>query len=341
MTIRRFLPEDAQAVSDLIQTTMRISNKQDYPAEQIESLAAEQTPEHVLERAGWTHFYVAKEAGQIIGCGAIGPYWGREEESSLFTIFVHPAHQGKGIGKAIVLTLEQDEFARRARRIEIPASVTGLPFYQKMGYTFKNGVNSPDGEHLYRLEKHRIPDRTQNVLDLILSRRSYRGRYRPDKVPREHLCAILEAGLAAPSGCNKQTASLIAVDDPALLERIRAVIDPPVAESAPAMICVLTRRITAYRDRCFATQDYAAAIENMLLAIVALGYQSCWYEGHITDTDKIGDKIARLLHVPDEYELVCILPVGIAEEEPKEPPKNPFGERAWLNGFPETPGKEG
>ena len=173
----------------------------------------------------------------------------------------------------------------------------------------------------------------QAMLDLILSRRSYRGPYKPDRVPREHLTAILEAGLAAPSGCNKQTTSLIAVDDPALLERVKAAIDPPVARTAPAMICVLTRRIIAYRDRCFATQDYAAAIENMLLAIEALGYRSCWYEGHITDADRIGDKIARILHVPDDYELVCILPVGIAAEAPKAPQKKPFGERAWLNGF--------
>ena len=175
----------------------------------------------------------------------------------------------------------------------------------------------------------------QAMLDLILSRRSYRGRYRPERVPREHLTAILEAGLAAPSGCNKQTTSLIAVDDPALLASIKAVIDPPVAETAPAMICVLTRRIMAYRDRCFATQDYAAAIENMLLAIAALGYQSCWYEGHITDADRIGDKIARILHVPDDYELVCILPVGMAAEELKKPQKKSFDARAWLNSFPE------
>ena len=51
-------------------------------------------------------------------------------------------------------------------------------------------------------------------------------------------------------------------------------------------ICVLTKRINAYRDKCFAVQDYSAAIENMLLAIVDLGYQSCWYEGHITDDDR-------------------------------------------------------
>ena len=44
----------------------------------------------------------------------------------------------------------------------------------------------------------------------IMTRRSYRGKYRPDRVSREDLKTILEAGLAAPSGCNKQTTSLIA-----------------------------------------------------------------------------------------------------------------------------------
>ena len=173
----------------------------------------------------------------------------------------------------------------------------------------------------------------QAMLDLILSRRSYRGPYRPDRVPREHLTAILEAGLAAPSGCNKQTTSLIAVDDPQILGEIHAVIEPPVGETAPAAICVLTQRINAYRDRCFAVQDYSAAIQHMLLAIVDLGYQSCWYEGHITDADKINEKIAAVLNVPDDYEVVCFLPVGIAESEPAIPRKKSFEERAWFNGF--------
>ena len=98
---------------------------------------------------------------------------------------------------------------------------------------------------------------------------------------------------------------------------------------------MLTQRICAYRDRCFAVQDYSAAIENMLLAITELGYQSCWYEGHITDEDRIGYQIAQILGVPDDYELVCILPVGIAETEPVPPRKKSFEERAWFNSWPE------
>ena len=173
-----------------------------------------------------------------------------------------------------------------------------------------------------------------NVMEAILNRHSYRGKYKPVPVPREALVKIMEAGLAAPSGCNKQTTSLIAVDDPEVLKKILAVIDPPVAETAPAVICVLTQRIFAYRDRCFAVQDYAAAIENMLLAVTELGYQSCWYEGHITDVDRIGYQIAQILGVPDDHELVCILPVGVAETEPAAPPKKSFEERAWFNSYP-------
>lgn len=172
-----------------------------------------------------------------------------------------------------------------------------------------------------------------SVIDIIKNRHSYRGKFKSTPVPREDLITIMEAGLAAPSGCNKQTTSLIAVDNPEVLKKVHAVIDPPVGETAPAIICVLTRRICAYRDKCFAVQDYAAAIENMLLTIVELGYQSCWYEGHITDEDRIGYRMAQVLNVPDEYELVCFLPVGVAEEEPIAPKKQAFEERAWFNGF--------
>ena len=155
MDIRRFQESDAAAVSELIRTTLQITNSRDYPPEIINALIERETPDHILQRASWTHFYVAEADSKIIGSGAIGPYWDRQDESSLFTIFVRPDCQGKGVGKAIVETLERDPFALRAKRIEIPASITGLPFYLKMGYTYKNGITEPDEERLYRLEKQR------------------------------------------------------------------------------------------------------------------------------------------------------------------------------------------
>ena len=173
----------------------------------------------------------------------------------------------------------------------------------------------------------------KSAISAIATRHSYRGAFRDEKVPVEDLKTIASAGIDAPSGCNKQTTDLIIVDDTETLDEIKAVLDPPVAQTAPAMIVVLSRRINAYRDRCFAIQDYSAAIENMLLAIVELGYQSCWYEGHITDEDRICDKIASILNVPSEYDVVCILPVGKAADGFHAPSKKKFSERVKFNSW--------
>ena len=39
------------------------------------------------------------------------------------------------------------------------------------------------------------------------------------------------------------------------------------------------------------------------------------------------------MNVPKEYDLVCILPVGIAENDPIIPEKKEFSERYWFNSF--------
>ena len=170
------------------------------------------------------------------------------------------------------------------------------------------------------------------LFDVIAARHSYRGSYLPEQVPRADLQRIMEAGLAAPSGCNKQTTSLIAVDDPDLLAQIYGIMDS-FCQDAPAVICVTTKRIVAYKDgwgndRCYGVQDYSAAIENMLLAITALGYASCWIEGHVTDADEQGKQIAALLHVPEDESLICVLPVGKPADEMKLVRKKPFEMRA-------------
>lgn len=154
MEIRSFQDADAEEVSALIATTLRTTNRKDSSSEYIENDVKVLQPHNLLERAKRTHFYVACDERKIVGCGAIAPYWGKEDESSLFTTFVLPEYQGKGIGRKIMETPEQDAYLR-AKRIEIPASITGTPFYRKMGYDDKNGVCVPDEDGLLRLENHR------------------------------------------------------------------------------------------------------------------------------------------------------------------------------------------
>jgi len=153
--VRKFLNADAEIVAQLIAKTMRTTNIKDYSIEFIEKDLQSLKANDLIERAKQFHCYVIENSDNsaIIGVGSIGPFWGSKTESSLFNIFVDPEHQGHGLGEMIIDTLEMDEYFLRASRIEIPASKTALPFYQKMGYDFKNGINEIDSEELYRLEK--------------------------------------------------------------------------------------------------------------------------------------------------------------------------------------------
>lgn len=155
MEIRRFEKEDAEAVAAVVCETAAVSNAKDYPPEYIEELKRTHTAEVLLERAAQGHMYVACADGKIVGTGTVAPFWGSVTESILLTIFVLPAYQGKGIGRAIIETLEQDEYALRANRIEIPASLTGVNFYRHLGYEYKDGITEPENGLMYRLEKRK------------------------------------------------------------------------------------------------------------------------------------------------------------------------------------------
>ena len=67
MNIRKFQEADADEVSALIVTTLRTTNIKDYSFEYIENDVKILQPYNILERAGWTHFYVACDDNKIVG----------------------------------------------------------------------------------------------------------------------------------------------------------------------------------------------------------------------------------------------------------------------------------
>ena len=155
VTLRIFRKGDEFDVSDVICTTLAISNRKDYSPAFIEENIRSHSPNIISERAKEAHFFVAMDGETIIGCGGITGYWGSTEESYLISIFVLPGHQGKGVGRKIVEALEADEYFRRAWRTEVGSSLTAVSFYRKMGYEFKNGITDPDEYGVVRLEKRR------------------------------------------------------------------------------------------------------------------------------------------------------------------------------------------
>ncbi|WP_414055271.1 GNAT family N-acetyltransferase [Macrococcus equi] len=153
--ISYFKQDDATEIKQLIHRAMLETNIQDYPLEDLLEDMKTIDEEMLKERASFTHFYVFRDGMKIVGTGAIGPYWNSQTESSLFTIFVLPEYQGRGLGRLIVETLERDEFYLRADRIEVPASITAVKFYEKFGYRTKPGITGPDEEGIIRMEKYK------------------------------------------------------------------------------------------------------------------------------------------------------------------------------------------
>ena len=153
MNIRLIKDGEYKAVADMIARALENSAfARFYPQGSIEYIKECLDENGVKKRASWTHFYVLENNDEIIACGAIGPYYDSLTESSLFSIFVDSKCQGMGYGKMIVQTLEQDEYFKRAKRIEIPASMSAIPFYRKLGYEHKNGELIYDDGH-FALEK--------------------------------------------------------------------------------------------------------------------------------------------------------------------------------------------
>ena len=124
MIIRRFEDKDASIVSLLVACTLRQCNSKDYQVKYIEDNVNSHSSEILLDRAKYSHMYVVCDNDRIVGCGTIAKYWGSEDESILLTIFVLPEYQGRGIGRLIINTLENDSYFTQANRIEIPASIT-------------------------------------------------------------------------------------------------------------------------------------------------------------------------------------------------------------------------
>jgi nitroreductase len=171
-----------------------------------------------------------------------------------------------------------------------------------------------------------------DVFEAIAQRYSYRGDFADVPVPRDDLEKIVQAGIQAPSGKNEQTTSFVIVDDPALLGQLAQMVNRPVCNTARAMIACVTDPRPVFGDISFAVEDCAAAVENMLLAVTALGYATVWLDG-VLRLDDIAGRVGRLLGVPKGRSVRILLPLGVAAEPGAQKEKLAFQQRAWFNRY--------
>ncbi len=184
----------------------------------------------------------------------------------------------------------------------------------------------PGSAHLSREERGCF---SMDFWDVVRGRRSIRA-YEERPVDEELVRRIISAARWAPSGGNCQPWRFYAVFDPVKREAlVRCTFNsnlpghPPQAwlREAPVLIlvCMDRRKTTQRYDRWgreyLAPQDCAAAVENMLLAAVALGLGGCWVGGlNMWDASEAFD-------LPAHLEPFCVVAVGYPKEVPEPRPR--------------------
>lgn len=173
------------------------------------------------------------------------------------------------------------------------------------------------------------------LFDAIARRHSYRGPFLDQPVPREDLHRIVQAGLQAPPGKNAQTTAFVIIDDPSLVQRIDAMhpTNKAMQQARAFIACIVdTHPEPIYEGHSFQIEDCAAAVENMLLAITALGYASVWIDGWLRMEGR-AETLARMSNLPKGKMVRIILPIGVPAEIHTQREKKPFAERAWFNRY--------
>jgi nitroreductase len=146
-----------------------------------------------------------------------------------------------------------------------------------------------------------------DVFEAIALRRSIR-RYTGAPVPRADLEKIVNAGRLAASGSNLQPWDFVVVTDCEKIDQLK--LTHAWIHDAGAIIAVVMDPSSRWW-----IEDGAAAVQNMLLAITALGYGACWVEGFTLRNE---DRLRELLGIPANRRLMTLLPVGVPAEQPEK-----------------------
>ncbi len=158
------------------------------------------------------------------------------------------------------------------------------------------------------------------ALENLVTRRSIK-KYDPQmQVTDGELDSILEAGLYAPSGMNRQGAVMVAVRDKEtrdLLSKLNAAVmgnDGDPFYGAPCVIAVLVEPSGT------ATEDASLVMGNLLNAAHAVGLGSCWVHRakEVFESDE-GKALLSKWGLPENLVGVgnCILGHAAEEREPK------------------------
>jgi nitroreductase len=184
------------------------------------------------------------------------------------------------------------------------------------------------------------------LFNIFQNRRSVRS-FKSTPVPEEHIQKILDIARCAPTSGNQQPWKFLVVQDRSKLDEMKeACINRSLlryktsGELSKEETKKRKERITQYYNNCFSAPLYIVVLVDkhskyptynrydgpmaagyLMIAARALGYGTVFY------TDSIHAEVTKnVLKIPDQFERVCITPVGVPEQWPTAPAKKKLEE---------------
>jgi GNAT superfamily N-acetyltransferase len=174
--LRTAASADIPALAALIDASVRGLQAGDYTAAQIDGALRTVYGVDTQLIADGTYFAVETGGGAtlIVGCGGWSKrktlyggdrYGGREDSlldpacdaARIRAFFVHPEWARRGIGAMILAACESAALAAGFTRLEMGATLTGVPFYRAKGYCATQDLSVPlpggDALAIIRMEK--------------------------------------------------------------------------------------------------------------------------------------------------------------------------------------------
>ena len=167
------------------------------------------------------------------------------------------------------------------------------------------------------------------VIENIMARRSIR-QYKDIPVGRDTMNVILECGINAPNGQNRQSWEVRVVDNPATMDAIKEAMAQGHPNMKPeaikgcfrdAPVMVFIARDPSYD---FSAYDCGLLAENMMLSAWSLGVGSICLGSPVrflTDNDVCKPYLEKL-GFSEGYELCLCVGFGYADEAPAAKPRN-------------------
>lgn len=173
-----------------------------------------------------------------------------------------------------------------------------------------------------------------NEVERCIRQRRSTPKFRPDPVPEELIGRIIEAGLWAPSGRNRQSPIVLAITnrevrDGLARENARIMGAPETLDpfyGAPVVLVVLADRTVPT-----AVYDGSATIENMLLAAKSMGLGSHWIHRAEQEFDEPEcQELLKKAGAEGDYVGIGHVVVGYVDGEEKKAPERKEGRIFWV-----------